>query len=116
MLTDELDAFVEDQPALKHSTTVLHNGKSGIVRIKLHRSSPPRERVRVEKADSAVAKEFASVRSRVREEHSQWFYFDRNLRLFEGSNTYLFKPLERLHWTESQAILDAGAVIAETLS
>ncbi len=116
VLTDELDAFVDDQPSLKHSATVLHNGRSAIVRIKLHRSSPPSERIRVEKADSAAGKELASIRSRIREKHSQWFYFQRNLRLYEGRSTYLFKPLERLHWTESQAILDAGTIIAETLS
>ena len=115
-LADDLDAFVEDQPSLKHSTTVLHNGRSAIVRIKLHRSSPPSERIRIENADSAAGKELASIRARVREKHSQWVYFERNLRLYEGRNTYMFKPLQRLHWTESQAILDAGAIIAETLS
>ncbi len=116
VLTDELDAFVDDQPSLKHSTTVCHDGGSAIVAIRLHRSKGPKQRVRVERADSAVAKETASIRARVRRRHSQWIYFERNLRLYEGRNTYVFKPLERLHWTESQAMLDAGTIIAETLS
>jgi len=116
LLTDELDAFVEDQRSVRHSTTVVHNGQSAIVRVKVHLSSSPRDRVRIEKADSATGEDFKSIRSRVRKEHSQWVYFERNLRLYEARNTYIFKPLERLHWTDSQAILDAGSIIAETLS
>jgi hypothetical protein len=116
LLTDELDAFVDDQPSLKHSTTILYNGRSGIVCTRLHESSPPPERVRFLRADSDAAQEFASIRARVRRKHSQWIYFDRELRLFEGRDTYVFKPMERLHWTESQAILDAGTIIAETLT
>ena len=116
VLTDELDAFVDDRPSLKHSTTVFDNGNSAIVAIRLHTSRSPNHRIRVERADSRAAKVTASIRSRVRQQHSQWIYFERNLLLYEGRNTYLFKPLERLHWTESQAILDAGTVIAKTLA
>jgi len=115
VVTDELDAFVDDHPSLTHSTTVFHNGRSAIVAIRVHDSAPPKHRVRVEAASSATAGELASIRSRIREKHSQWIYFERNLRLYEGRNTYVFKPLQRLHWTESQAILDAGTIIAETL-
>ena len=38
--------------------------------------------------------------------------FNRNLRIYEGTTTYLFKPFRRMHWAESQAIVDAGEVIA----
>jgi methylase of polypeptide subunit release factors len=116
MLADELDGFVEDQPALKHSVCVFRNGKAAIVRVRLHRSSTPDSRVHIEQAGVASAKDLAKIHERLRQEHSQWIYFQRDLRLYEGRNTYLFKPQERLHWTESQAILDAGTIIAETLS
>jgi len=115
VVTDELDAFVDDHPSLKHSTTVVQNGRSAIVAIRVHESARPKRRVHVEAASSAAAAQLASIRSRIREKHSQWIYFERNLRLYEGRNTYVFKPLQRLHWTESQAILDAGTIIAETL-
>ena len=36
--------------------------------------------------------------------------------LYEGRTTYLFKPLEKLHWSVTQAQLDAGVIIAETLT
>jgi hypothetical protein len=115
IVTEELDAFVDDHPSLTHSTTVFHNGRSAIVAIRVHDSAPRKHRVHVEAASSATAGELASIRARVREKHSQWIYFERNLRLYEGRNTYVFKPLQRLHWTESQAVLDAGTIIAETL-
>lgn len=115
VVTAELDAFVDNNPSLKHSTTVVRNGGSAIVAIRVHYSAPPEHRVRIENADSATARQLAPIRSRIREKHSQWIYFERNLRLYEGRNTYVFKPLQRLHWTESQAILDAGTIIAETL-
>ncbi len=43
-------------------------------------------------------------------------YFNRNLRIYEGTQTFIFKPWQRFHWTESQALFDAREVIAETLS
>jgi hypothetical protein len=36
--------------------------------------------------------------------------------VFDGERTLLFKPRQRLHWTRSQALLDADQVIAETLA
>ena len=42
-------------------------------------------------------------------------YFERNLRMYEETRTYLFKPMQRLHWTESQALADASGIIADTL-
>lgn len=46
---------------------------------------------------------------------SQWVYFNRNLRIYEGSKIYILKPLQRLHWTRTQAVQDAGEIIAETV-
>ena len=116
VLTDELDAFVDDQPSLKHSTMVAYDGRAAIVRIRLHKFSFSGERVRVQKFGSTVARDFASIRDQVQKKHSQWIYFERELRLYQGRDTYILKPMERLHWTESQAGLDAGIIIAETLS
>jgi hypothetical protein len=42
-------------------------------------------------------------------------YFERNLRMYEETRTYLFKPMQRIHWTESQALADASSIIADTL-
>ena len=69
----------------------------------------------VEPADGAVGLEFEKVRTRLRERRSQWVYFERNLRMYEDTRTYLFKPMQRLHWTESQAFANASSIIADTL-
>jgi hypothetical protein len=47
--------------------------------------------------------------------HCQWLYFERGLRIYHDGAMYVFKPLEMIHWTRRQAILDAGEIVAETL-
>jgi len=65
----------------------------------------------VDSADSVLGSEFQKIRAHLREKRSQWVYFERNLRMYEETRTYLFKPMQRIHWTESQAIADAGSII-----
>jgi hypothetical protein len=113
-LLDELDAFIDDQPRHKHSISIARNSKSAIVGVTLQSGGRQRKRVRVVDFAS-TPHDFSEIRDRVCDKGSQWIYFRRNLRLYEGRNTYVFKPLERLHWTKSQALLDAGSIIAETL-
>lgn len=116
MLRDELDAFVDDQPKLKHEITVAQNGRSAIVAIRLDTNASRKKQPKIVNADESTAKKLQKIRGEVRKKHSQWFYFNRNLRLYKGNTTYVFKPLSRLHWTESQAMTDASTIIAETLS
>jgi hypothetical protein len=66
-------------------------------------------------ADEATAKQLTKTRSNLREEAAQWVYFDRDLKIYSGTKTFLFKPMQRFHWTESQAMIDANEIIAETL-
>jgi hypothetical protein len=47
------------------------------------------------------------------QKYGQWIYVRRSVRVFAGSKIYLCKPARRLEWTESQALLDAGDIIAE---
>lgn len=117
VLLGELDAFIDDQPEYSHFVTIVQNGKSAIVGVTLESGGSRRQNgVVIEKDESALPNDFAEIQRRVHDSNSQWIYFRRNLRLYEGRNTYIFKPIERLHWTKSQALLDAGSIIAETLS
>ena len=116
MLRDELDAFVDDQPKLKHQIVVSKNDRSAIVAIRLLTDQPQRQEPRIQDVDDDTAAEFAKIRELARRQHSQWFYFNRNLRMYQENTTYVFKPLSRLHWTQSQAKQDASTIIAETLS
>lgn len=67
------------------------------------------------RASAEVAAKLMKTRRQLLEERSQWVYFNRNLRVYRGHQTYLFKPLQRFQWTESAAMIDAGELIAETL-
>ena len=101
----ELDANADGDT--RYSVTVLHDGRSGFIAIE---PANGRVTVRVLAADSAAARTLAGTRERLREERAQWVYFDRALRLHRGEKTYLFKPIHRMHWTRSRALLDAADI------
>jgi hypothetical protein len=92
----------------RHSVTVLHDDHSGFVAIEPARDSAP---VRVIRADAESARTLARTREQLREEHAQWVYFDRSLRLHRGERTYFFKPIQRMHWTRTRALLDATDIV-----
>jgi hypothetical protein len=56
------------------------------------------------------------IRARIRVEKGQWLYFDRNLRIYEGHSIYLLKPLQRIHWLRSQALLDADLILHDLVN
>jgi hypothetical protein len=115
-LRSELDGFLGKGSPEKHLVTIVYDDQSGMISIDLVRNPKESRKIEVLQADSPTAREFQVVRDRLREQHSQWVYFDRNLRIYEGSRVYLFKPMQRVHWTRSQAFIDAGEIIAETLA
>lgn len=62
-----------------------------------------------------ATKRMVEARSHLMERKSQWLYFNRNLRYYEGPRTYMMKPLQRMQWTRTQAIEDARSIIADSL-
>lgn len=115
MLQGELDAFLGEDISARHKLTIIYDTNSAMAEVALIHDTVETQPVIVEEATSALGAEFAEIRARLREKRSQWVYFERNLRIYEESRTYLFKPMQRVHWTESQALADAGSIIAETL-
>lgn len=109
-----LDGYIEQSEPRRHGVTILAHGSTGTVGIEL----APRARAgaHVTVAADAVARSLTEVERRVAAEHSQWLYFDRNLFLFDGPHTLIRKPLQRLWWTESQALADADQLVAEALA
>jgi transposase-like protein len=69
--------------------------------------------VRIEASRSAIEREYALARRHLSAADSQWAYFRRDLRIYTGASTYFFKPFERMHWTRTQAMLDAAEYLAE---
>jgi hypothetical protein len=111
----ELDAFIGAERDKRNQIGIVYDRHSGMIQIDLISDHGDARNLRVISADQATGGELEETRLRLRKKQSQWVYFDRNLRVYEGSKTFVFKPMQRFHWTESQALLDAGEIIAGTL-
>jgi hypothetical protein len=114
-LRDELDAFLGDYPSACHIVHAIFDGDSGLVSVDSAQATVGPQPVHVWQATAAEAKEMATTRTHLVEQRSQWVYFNRNLRIYQGSKTFILKPMQRLHWTRTKAIQDAGEIIAETI-
>jgi hypothetical protein len=112
----ELDDFVTDSSERRHRITILHEADSAMVEVDFVRDATTAAKPSVLTASVPVAAKLRCTRSRLLSEHAQWVYFQRDLRVYRGTRTYVFKPLNRFHWTESAAMLDAGEIIADTLA
>jgi len=114
-LSTELDTFL-DVEGKRHEVRVVRDGHSGMVQVRVVRSGKSSQRVWVEEAGSTTSEAFARSRDLLRRQSTQWVYFDRRLLILDGESTFLFKPLQRFHWTRSQALNDADAIIGDTIA
>ena len=116
MLRDELDSFVGESSPTRHRVDVLSGEDSGVVSIDLITDETSHLPVRVLESSLAGATQLSQARSALLEHRGQWLYFNRNLRIYDGPRTYILKPLQRLHWTQTHAIDDAREIIADALN
>lgn len=112
-LKRDLDAFIGREAGVRHAIEVWHGEHEGIIQIDLLGSNGDVTVHPLSKGDETT-KRVAGLRSLVGG-FSQWRYFNRNLRIFAHDRVYLFKPMQRFHWLESQAIQDAGEVVGLVL-
>jgi hypothetical protein len=110
-----LDTFVSPERGLRHRLVAAIEREAAIFSVSLERATTPIEPL-IAYADQEEARTLLTLRDRLRQEHSQWIYFDRNLKIYHQGVLYQFKPMQRLHWTRRQAILDADEIIAESVS
>jgi hypothetical protein len=115
-LKQELDDFVADSSERRHRVTVFHEAESAMIEVDFGHEKKAAAKPSVLAASSPLAAKLRGTRTRLLTERAQWVYFERNLRIYRGTQTYVFKPLNRVHWTESAAMVDAGEIIAETLT
>lgn len=117
-LKDELDDFAGDFAGRSHKVTVVANTASAMIEIDFTTDHESARKPSICSASDAEAKALNQTRIRLLNDEGawQWIYFDRNLRIYRGRKTYVFKPLNRFHWTVSAALSDASQIIAETLS
>ena len=114
-LKSELDNFLGEASPTRHTVRIVCSANFGMVRIDVEANHVRGPEIQVLAATDEMARELQTMQSLLRERRSQWIYFNRNLRIYEGTTTYIAKPMQRLHWLESQAMLDANEIIAETL-
>jgi type I restriction-modification system DNA methylase subunit len=115
-LRDVLDAFLSRERPLRHRIELLADRDSAMLSVGAVKSSTAIA-PRIHDESESTSKDLATIRDRLRSKHSQWVYFDRALKIYDAKHGILFqfKPLQRLHWTRRQAVLDADEIIAETL-
>lgn len=119
-LKDELDDFAGDFAGRSHKVTVVADEESGsaMIEIDFTTDHEAARKPAVMDATDAEAKSLRRAKTKLLDDEGawQWTYFNRNLRIFKGRKTYVFKPLHYFHWTQSAALTDASQIIAETLS
>jgi predicted RNA methylase len=109
-----LDAFLSAQRGFRHKIEMLADGDSALLAVSLMTSPTAIEPLTLA-ADQPTSQNLRKMRDDLRSRHSQWVYFDRGLKVYSRGVLYQFKPLQRLHWTRRQAVLDADDIIAESL-
>ena len=116
MLQKELDGFIGQENPHGHRIEAIQGNDSSMVRIELVGAKHKNQKPVVHITGTETSRHLDQIRLNLLKRHSQWLYFDRALKIYEGATTYLFKPMERIHWTQTQALLDADELIAETLA
>ncbi len=115
-LKKELNEFLDSEAFDEHRITVYFTKESALLKVE-HPKSLPAGPVRTVKVDDKTAREtLENLTSNQPRKLSQWIYFDRNIKIFDGRTTYFIKPFQRINWLKSQALLDADEFIAEKLT
>lgn len=106
----ELMSNLEQNSRSNVSVNVVHDDHSGFVVVDFTADQKAAAGVRVTRADAEAAATLIRTRTKLRETNAQWVYFDRALRIYRSHKVYLFKPIHRMHWTRTRAMLDAADV------
>jgi hypothetical protein len=109
-LQRELDTNADG--STQYCVAILHDADSGFIAVE---PANGHATIGVFAVSSGSDRILAATRERLREEHAQWVYFDRALRIHRGKRTYLFKPIHRMHWTRTRAMLDAADIVIASM-
>ena len=101
-----------------HEVNLFLAGKAALLQVRILESETPIEpRILSESsADSDLEGTLGDMYEHLRQKHSQWLYFDRCLKVYDGEYMYVLKPLQISQWLRSKALRDADDVIAEYLA
>ena len=109
---EQLRSQIDDFTRRHHRVTIQAEQEAIIATMEVT-SEPHPLRVVVSHKPNSVAKEILHA---VKEQHSQWAYVQRSVRVFDGPYVHIIKTARLLDWTRTQAIQDAADLISEVLS
>lgn len=117
-LRDELDAFVADSSPLRHAITVYRGEENrlAVVEIEAVKKAGRPIEPEIHSAVEPLTEIARKVQNVFEKHHRHWLYYERGLRIYDRNTIYLFKPNERLHFLESQALVDADDLLSEILT
>jgi hypothetical protein len=113
-LASGLDDFLGANATEAHEVTVLPGQTTGLVRVRP--VSGAEASVRVIDPTGPEARALRSLQESIEKGAGQWLHFDRNLLVVTEDATFIAKPMERLYWLRSQALMDGDALVAAALS
>jgi hypothetical protein len=104
MLEAELNSFLGKDSSHCYRVSTVEDKLSGLVIIeRLERQKPSPEEDRAKLLER---------RDKIAQRQSQWIYFERNFFDYDERYLYFLKPMQKLWWTQSQALLDADQIRA----
>ena len=115
VLKRNLDGFLGKNATHSHGVTIVPSKTSGLVAIDFVKL-PTKTLAKVEQASSATTASLDKLSQQLLKSRNQWIYFNRNFRIYDKNRTLSLKPMQRFHWTQTQAALDAHSIISETLT
>jgi hypothetical protein len=113
-LKAELDSFIEVASAERYIVEVINDDNNSMIALRRATARPLRQSIAFYQVDSHDAKALRRIHQGLLRKHSQWLYFERALRCYADGTIYIFKPMQYLRWLKSQALIDAGEIIADT--
>lgn len=108
---EQIQRHIDDFARRRHRVTVLAGREAIIATIEVTNEK--------EKLPVSITTEWntsaISILAAVQEQHSQWAYIQRSVRIFDGPRVHIVKAARLLDWTQTQAIEDASDLISEVL-
>jgi hypothetical protein len=95
---------------------ILRGDDFGVASITFTNKNSNSAKVIVSQSKPKLRQELLSISQLLRKNHNHWLYFERSLTLFDNDRILLIKPMQRLHWLQSQALQDADNLISDILS
>ena len=111
-LENGLDSFFDPEDGLRHKVTVLEPSNTSMVGVRIDTLDDNNKASQTFSPSVNIPKRIEEL---LLKQHSQWLYFQRDLRIYDKKSIFILKPNEKIQWIESQALVDANNILGEIL-